>query len=111
MKCCFVDFEIFVEFVEFSFCEVLLLLKNVEEMLVFLYDLCMLVELEVLVDCWWVVLYLFEGVFYCEIYEWIVVSIIMIGWVVWYFNQGSGGYLVVVVWVVWCCMNQKKDKV
>lgn len=81
------------ESVELSLCEALLSLKNADEMLAFLRDLCTPAELEVLVDRWRVVPYLLEGVSYREIHERTAVSITTIGRVARYLNQGNGGYL------------------
>ena len=105
-----VDPETPAESAELSLCEALLSLKNADEMLAFLHDLCTPAELEVLVDRWRVVPYLLEGVSYREIHERTAVSITTIGRVARYLNQGSGGYLAAAARAARRRTNQKKDK-
>lgn len=69
-----------------------LTLNTVDEVRQFLVDLCTPSELEALIDRWWTVSLLNEGLSYREISERTGVSVTTIGRVARYLNMGEGGY-------------------
>jgi TrpR-related protein YerC/YecD len=77
---------------ERSLCEALLTLRSVEEMRIFLDDLCTPAERESMRDRWSVVPHLVAGQPYWQIHEATAVSITTIGRVARCLEQGSGGY-------------------
>lgn len=75
-----------------SLAEALLALRNSEELVAFLHDLCTPAELEALADRWRVVPWLLRGVPYREIHEHTAVSVTTIGRVARSLAEGAGGY-------------------
>ncbi len=77
---------------QLSLYKAFLTLETVDEVRQFLLDLCTPSELEAIVDRWWTVSLLNEGLSYRDISERTGVSVTTIGRVARYLNMGEGGY-------------------